>query len=472
MLQGTTIMKKILVATLVSSMWVSGNAATFQALSDSELAAVDGQALLNFSKDNYTYTNANSEKVEFFKLGLGAELELNTNIKSLQLGCGGDKGAGKCDIDISNLSISGLPSSYDANGVPVYDADGRASTSAKITNPFIEFAIKNGGKASTREVVGFRLGAAEILGMLTAGTENTANPTDGIQSFSGYMKMAATQGDVNTKQSTFGDSKTEEIKGNLTASILGLKFPRQFQSDSTAADNKGVTVPSINVKFNMPETVVSGSRLTEAKVPGITASIASIPLAANSSMTQAQKDFFKNDQLLVTFDPILGLAKKAIFKMGEGSDIQNLNMEITFNQALSMVHNIPLTGTGGYLSLQSETLKWAGTEVQDTAQKGWWMSFKDPIQLGYLQAQEQVDISAVLPQVANLVSDFLLDENNRITTGTNESLGTLFNTPVVKLLNIDLGNYTQAKPATIALASQVLQNQKVVSNCFGGLKFC
>ncbi len=85
-------MKKILVATIVSSLWVSGNATSFQALSDLELSLVDGQALLNFSKDNYTYTNANSEKVEFFKLGLGAEMELNTNIKSLQLGCGGDKG--------------------------------------------------------------------------------------------------------------------------------------------------------------------------------------------------------------------------------------------------------------------------------------------------------------------------------------------------------------------------------------------
>lgn len=208
-------MKKILVATIVSSLWVSGNATSFQALSDSELSSVDGQALLNFSKDNYTYTNANSEKVEFFKLGLGAEMELNTNIKSLQLGCGGDKGAGKCDIDISNLSISGMPSSFDANGVPVYDSNGRASTSAKITNPFIEFAIKNGGKASTREVVGFRLGADAISGLLTAGTDNTVNPSDGIQSFSGYMKMAATTGDVNTKQSTFGDSKLKKLKGTL-----------------------------------------------------------------------------------------------------------------------------------------------------------------------------------------------------------------------------------------------------------------
>ncbi len=85
--------------------------------------------------------------------------------------------------------------------------------------------------------------------------------------------MAATTGDVNTKQSTFGDSKTEEIKGNLTASIFQVwNFLCEFKSDSTAENNKGVTVPSINVKFNMPETVVSGSRLSVANVPGITAS--------------------------------------------------------------------------------------------------------------------------------------------------------------------------------------------------------
>lgn len=466
-------MKKLLLSGMITLLCGNLNATDLKSLSDVELAKVDGQALLNFSKDNYVYTNSNSEKVEFFKLGLDAEMELNTNIKTLQLGCGGDNGAGKCDIDISNLSLSGLSTGNDADGVPLYNNEGgRANTSAKITNPFIEFAIKNGGQASTREVVGFRLGAAQILGMLTAGTDNIDNPSDGIQSFSGYMKMAATSGDVNTKKSTFGDSKTEEIKGNITASILGIPNDRQFQSDSTSAENKGITVPSINVKFNMPETVVTGSRMSVANVTGITANIKSIPLAANASMTAAQKDQYKNDQLLVTFDPILGLAKKAIFKMGEGSEIKDLNMEISFLQSLSMVHNIPLSGTGGYLSLQSETLKWAGTEVQDTSQKGWWMSFNNPIQLGYLQAKDQVDISDVLPQVANLVSDFLLDENNRIHTDSGESLGTLFNTPVSKVLKIDLNTYTMVKPATISLNSQVLKNQGVASNCFGGLKFC
>lgn len=87
-------MKKILVAAVIGGMWVSGNAAAFRSLSDAELAKVDGQALLNFSRDAYSYTTSNSESVSFFKLSLDAEMELNTNIKSLQLGCGGVNGAG------------------------------------------------------------------------------------------------------------------------------------------------------------------------------------------------------------------------------------------------------------------------------------------------------------------------------------------------------------------------------------------
>ncbi len=123
-------------------------------------------------------------------------MELNANIKTLQLGCGGVNNAigGKagCDIDISNIALSGLNESYDSTGSPEFNGD-RAGTSALITNPFIEFAI-SGNSASTREVVGFRLGAEEILGLLTLGTDNVQNPNDGIKSFSGYMKMAQTQG--------------------------------------------------------------------------------------------------------------------------------------------------------------------------------------------------------------------------------------------------------------------------------------
>ncbi len=36
-------------------------------------------------------------------------MELNANIKKLQLGCGGANGLGACDIDIDHISLSGLP---------------------------------------------------------------------------------------------------------------------------------------------------------------------------------------------------------------------------------------------------------------------------------------------------------------------------------------------------------------------------
>ena len=43
----------------------------------------------------------------YYKLGLEAKMELNLNIRNLQLGCGGRNGPGNCDIDIENLSLSG-----------------------------------------------------------------------------------------------------------------------------------------------------------------------------------------------------------------------------------------------------------------------------------------------------------------------------------------------------------------------------
>ncbi|MEM9993069.1 MAG: hypothetical protein AAGE79_02890, partial [Acinetobacter pittii] len=176
-------------------------ASTLVPMSDAELSATRGQALMSMSYVAPT-DSANLEKlrdsnsnVGFYKLGLDADLELNANIKKLQLGCGGANGAGACDIDIDNLSLSGIS---DTN-------DGRASSSAKLTNPFIEFAIKNPNSASTREVAGVRLSAESIQGLLTFGSENTTTK-NGINSFSGYMVTQATGGTVSTLQAVSGQA--------------------------------------------------------------------------------------------------------------------------------------------------------------------------------------------------------------------------------------------------------------------------
>ena len=472
-------MKKIILKTLVLSM----AALTFQAsaltlLDDLELSKVDAQALLNMEKSSDT-----AQGINFFKLSVEALMELNVNIKSLQLGCGGVNNGIKtgCDIDISNIALSGSTSLLATDGSPKFDSE-RASTSATVTNPFLEFAIQ-GNSASTREVVGFRLGADKILGLLTLGTDNTMTPNDGIQSFTGYMKMAKTTGSSYTEGATFGNALDQKIQGTLKA--LGSTEVFTSTPDPTGSlgnGNKGITVPSMKVNFTMPETVVTGVRMNSATVKGIQSSIAKIPLAIPESGSSHPSNVvgtpnFSNDQLHVEFAPLLfdALGHEALFKMSAGSSLDNLNLSINFVQALSMIHNIPLNGTGGYLSLQNKAIHWQGADVEDIAQQGWWMSFKDPIQLGVLETTDKVDISYVLPQVATAISDFLLRPENMIDVNPFEAIGSLLKTPVQRKLNIDVGqftNYNTGKPAELTLTNKLLNNQNVTPNCFGGYKFC
>lgn len=470
---------------LMSASSLSHAVEGLTSLTDQELAAETGQALFNLSyispsdstnlMKNKTINGTSVGSVGFYKLGIEAEMELNANIKNLQLGCGGRNGPDDCDIDIKNLALSGLPDSNDANGNPVFN-NGRPSTSAKLTNPFIEFAIKDPDIASTREVLGFRLSAEKISALLTAGLLNNATPstTDGIQSLSGFMRIAATTGQVTTKAATFGTRTNEKIQGLLNA----LGADRTFTSDPSSPDTIGITVPSMQANFSVPAFQVNGNRNKEAVARNVSTTITSIPLANGP-----------NNQLKVTFDPILLVASSAKVALKSGSEIKNLNMNITFNQSLSMIHNIPLTGTGGYLALQSQQILWPGSYVDatdtaktdltamtktDVSQPGWWMSFAEPVQLGYLQANNQVNISAVFPQVASLMTTELLKEENRINIPAGDAISTLFGTTIVtpNPIVVDLNAATLTNPAKLSLANLQLKNQGVVPNCYGGLTFC
>ena len=124
------------------------------------------------------------------------------------------------------------------------------------------------------------------------------------------------------------------------------------------------------------------------------------------------------------------------------------------------------TADGGETSLR----QMSGNAV--VAQKGWWMSFADPVQLGELNVSGDVDISAVLPQVAQNITKTLTQEEMRIEIDFGNALGALAGTPIVKTLEIDVGQWTQANPSKLTLSNQILKNQDVTSNCFGGLKFC
>lgn len=494
---------------------------TLQSLSDEQLSETTGQALMSLSylapndTSNLMSKYSSGSNIGFYKLGLEADLDLNANIRNLQLGCGGINGAGACDVDIKNLSLSGLPANYDpsSGNSPDYGSVGRASTSAKLSNPFMEFAVKNPNAASTREIVGLRFSAEKITGLLTAGLTNGSSPSsvDGIQKLSGFMRIAQTQGEVDTLGGKFGMTQDQSIGGNITLKLLGGLFGTYNQwiqsypngqnqtlcGPSNSGCTTGITIPELkSVGFTLPSFQVNGSRLSSAVANDILITLPTLALAKPSNCNSSQMNCaqWDNDQLLVNIrsqsnhsqqDCVLGLVCNAKFKMGEGSSLSNLNLNVTFNQALSMFHNIPLQGTGGYLSLQQIALLWPGSYVDssdtsgktlnqmsktDVAQKGWWMSFADPVQLGYLKGGDKVDISSVLPQVATLITRQLSD--NPIDLGTGDGVSAIFNQPITKTMNIDIGPYTATNPARLTLQNLKLTNQEVSTNCYGSLKFC
>lgn len=495
-----------------------------QSLNDAELADVSGQALMSLSylapSDSANpMKNITNNNIGFYKFGLEAELELNANIRNLQLGCGGVNGADACDIDIKNLALSGLPDAYDADGVPLYN-NGRASTSGKLTNPFMEFAIANPNSASTRQMKGIRFSAEKISALLSAGLENnpSASTTDGIQRLSGFMQVAGTTGTAHTKEAKFGLASKEEGAGvndqqlqgiaHLEVCLTALCLIKPINTDvkftsRTGSDSTGITVPSVSTDFVLEPFTVNGQRQTKAEIYDIRTKLNTIPIAPNGDV-RYPSDMFANDQLRVDLscdapnsnlscDLTTLLKANAKFKMANGSAINNLNLKIDFIQSLSMFHNIPLTGTGGYLSLQDIPLLWPGAKVSsqdtngnslstmsnntDVAKPGWWMSFNDPIQLGKLNVTQPIVLdNNTLKQVAERVTQTLMQTSAETpqakVVGIGELLALLADQPLSSKVVANLDSATLANPVYLQLENQKLANQAVKSNCYGTLKFC
>lgn len=445
-------------------------------LTDSELSEQTGQALLSlgFTGPSGAGVGATTSDYGFYKLGLEAKVELNANIKNLQLGCGGVNGAGACDIDMSNISLSGLPDGRTADGTATW-SKGRASTSAEITNPFLEFAIKNPNSASTREVTGFRLSAEKIMGYLSTGVDNVQNPTDGIKSFSGFLKVAQTPVNAFTDPAYFGITEDQRIWGKVDV-VLGKRtvFTDVGAMQAARSDGRpwGILVPKQTVAFNFPETIVQGNRMSQLNlvvndVPIPTISIGadngSISLKMNSSVLWASSaEFFMGDSGTTS----VGCA--ANYDESKCSYIKNLKANVAVKQNFSLIHNLPIT-SGGYLSLQNAAVKWPGSDAADVAQPGYWLSFKDPLDFGALNPTAGINMDDVLPQIATFITNYL--SKNEIVLSLGQAGGALFGVPVNKGIGaITLDDNARA---VMSLSNLLLDNnQKPVSNCYGSLKFC
>ncbi|MDQ9008720.1 hypothetical protein RFI36_02575 [Acinetobacter gerneri] len=400
-----------------------------QQLNDAELSEVNGQALLSlgYLAPNDAANTMKGQGVGFYKLGLEAELELNANIKKLQLGCGGINGANGCDIDIDNLSLSGISDTR----------EGRANSDAKLTNPFLEFAIKNPEKASTREVVGLRLSAEKVIGLLSAGTENSDKP-NGINSLSGYLKIKDATGTAYT------GSRTGVNYGNLGLTVSGkAKSTTGLITADFTSNDYALNLGEGSGTLYINGQTVSGNRMNSVNLAG-TAVINNIALSgkinANAKLWGA---------IPIPLDGAVS------------GNITNLNVGVNVTESLGFIHKIPLNNPFS-LSLQSQSILWPN--AAQAAQKGWWLAIEDAIDIGDVSPTQRVNVTDdVIKQVIPYVSSHL--QSNPIECGflALDCLGGKFNINNVPLQNAKVN---------MDLTNLQLKNQTFAPNCYGNLKFC
>jgi len=409
------IMLSILPLSLMS--FFSYSHANITSLSDSYISPTDSQ-------------NQNTgSNIGFYKLGMEAQVDLNANIKKLQLGCGGVNGAGACDIDIDYLSLSGVADT----------STGRASSSATITNPFIQFAIKNPNSASTREVSGFRLSAESIQGLLTFGLEN-GDAKSGINSFSGYMVTKDTTGTVSTGA----------VNSGLTQSALGKVITGMAKSSTGLittnfrSTDYDLTLSAASGSLVLPSQVITGKRITSANLTG-TATVSGIGLGGT-----------------IKADTDLGIGVSGNLS----GTINNLGVNVTVNEDLGYFHKVNLNGTAASLSMQKQNLIWP--DAKSTAQTGWWLELSNPIDIGDVSPLKTVDITKdVVSATLDQESAYLGQKSHAVNCG-------ILALSCVVAGKIDTGTVDLSNSASVpmGLTNLVLTNQTFAPNCYGNLKFC
>lgn len=260
------------------------------AMDDQALSEVDGQALLNLTYnkgiDNGDMKQAN---MGFYRLNLDAEISLNANIKKLQLGCGGDKGAGMCDIDIDNIALTGITTSTEIGA--------GVNTDFVLNNPFIEFAIDNSASASTRNVAGFRLGALSALGVMSIGSN------------SDLTKLSDDQG-INRLSGDIGIRVTNATLTDVSACIISTTAGCWLHGTANVEDYSTTLVARRDSTFNLKGmTAQASSSLLGLKLTNV--NMNNIPYATTHQLMIANKD--ADGKYVATSNASLSLQSKNIY---------------------------------------------------------------------------------------------------------------------------------------------------------------
>lgn len=248
-------------------------ALALQSMSDEALSSEDGRGSLFFSdKIAPTGTAGSATDFTYYRLGLNADLEFNANIDRLQLGCGGSNenlAPNACDIDLDYVRFMGRSGT----------APGAAVTSNFVTRrPYVEFAVKNDGNKSQREITGFKIGFESADGMLGIG-RTYANGQVNME-HGGTCDTAAGDGAgalaCNSGIRSLSGNLNLEISANISAgTILGTQsicFGNTATADHANCDGNATNNSNTDIKDPFYQSV-SGTRMTDVIIADIPAYI-------------------------------------------------------------------------------------------------------------------------------------------------------------------------------------------------------
>ena len=160
---------------LAALMVVTPLSADLQPISDSAMSEVTGQAFVSVDRQHHPdETNSTS----FTRVNLGMEIDIQSNIDTLELGRYDREGEkpGTADVLIDDFALGYI------NNRAFFDRNPKAARQRKrdgsafaeneivpfqIDNPFFEFAMDE----DSQEIVGFRLGFGKAMGMLSGKIE-------------------------------------------------------------------------------------------------------------------------------------------------------------------------------------------------------------------------------------------------------------------------------------------------------------